>query len=187
MSLTMPLRKRLWYSIGVGYLQRYYDIPFTEFDLDIYYVRIKLNKRIKRFGTVTLQIERGNANNVSYNKTAVSSGFNRSYKNLEWYLPIKIDRSLSYFDQVGLSFRQETRLYEAEALDDALHAGRNHKDLKIDIWFSKKFIDRFEVTISSRFRKRDTESSYGWVRDLKNFNQMQLWCKIKWAFTYDNY
>ena len=187
MSLTMPLRKRLWYSIGVGYLQRYYDIPFTEFDLDIYYARIKLNKRIKRFGTVTLQIERGNANNVSYNKTAVSSGFNRSYKNLEWYLPIKIDRSLSYFDQVGLSFRQETRLYEAEALDDALHAGRNHKDLKIDIWFSKKFKDRFEVTISSRFRKRDTESSYGWVRDLKNFNQMQLWCKIKWSFTYDNY
>ena len=26
MSLTMPLRKRLWYSIGVGYLQRYYDL-----------------------------------------------------------------------------------------------------------------------------------------------------------------
>ncbi|MEC7855266.1 MAG: hypothetical protein VYC61_00865 [Candidatus Neomarinimicrobiota bacterium] len=186
-NLTMPIKNRLWYSLGAGYLQRYYDNTFTEFDLDIYYARIKLNKRIKKFGTISLQLDRGFAKNISYNKTAVSSDFDRSYESLEWYLPIKFDRSLSYFSQVGFSFRQEIRLYDAEALDDALHSGRNHKDLKLDIWIGRKINDRLEITISSRFRKRDTDSSYDWVRDLKSFNQMQLWCKIKWGFTYDNY
>jgi len=186
-SLTMPIRNRFWYSIGAGYLQRYYDNSFTEFDLDIYYARLKLNKRIKKFGTVSLQVDRLSADNITYNKTAVSSNFDRSYDAMEWYLPIKMDRSLSYFNQAGLSFRQEIRVYDAEALDDALHSGRNHKDLKIDLWLNKKISDRLEVTISSRFRKRDTESSYEWVKDLKSFKQMQLWCKIKWAFIYDNY
>ena len=174
-------------SFGFGYLQRYYDNPFTEFDLDIYYTRIRLNKRIKKFGTVSLQLDRISADNISFNKTAVSSNFDRSYEGLEWYLPIKIDKNLSYFDQMGLSLRQEIRVYEAEALDDALHSGRDHKDIKIDLWIKKKIGDELEVTFSSRFRQRDTESSYDWVSDLKSFNQMQIWCKIKWAFTYDNY
>ena len=186
-TITLPIRKRIWYTIGTGYLQRYYDNTFTEFDLDIYYARLRLNKRIKKFGTVSLQVDRVSAENVTYNKTAVSSNFDRSYDAIEWYLPIKMDRSLSYFNQAGLSFRQEIRVYEAEALDDALHSGRNHKDLKIDLWLNKKISDRLEITLSSRFRKRDTESSYDWVKDLKSFKQMQLWCKIKWAFTYDNY
>ena len=186
-TITLPIRKRIWYTIGTGYLQRYYDNTFTEFDLDIYYARLRLNKRIKKFGTVSLQVDRVSAENVTYNKTAVSSNFDRSYDAIEWYIPIKMDRSLSYFNQAGLSFRQEIRVYEAEALDDALHSGRNHKDLKIDLWLNKKISDRLEITLSSRFRKRDTESSYDWVKDLKSFKQMQLWCKIKWAFTYDNY
>jgi hypothetical protein len=177
----------MWYSFGIGYLQRYYDNPFTEFDLDIYYTRFRLNKRIKKFGTVSLQIDRISAENISYKKTAVSSNFNRSYEGFEWYLPIKLDKKLSYFNQVGLSLRQEIRVYEAEALDDALHSGRDHKDLKIDLWISKKISNDIEVTFSSRFRQRDTESSYDWVSDLKSFKQMQMWCKIKWSFTYDNY
>ena len=186
-SISMPFRNRMWYSFGFGYLQRYYDNPFTEFDLDIYYTRIRLNKRIKKFGTVSLQLDRISADNISFNKTAVLSNFDRSYEGLEWYLPIKIDKNLSYFDQMGLSLRQEIRVYEAEALDDALHSGRDHKDIKIDLWINKKIGDELEVTFSSRFRQRDTESSYDWVSDLKSFNQMQIWCKIKWAITYDNY
>ena len=186
-SLTMPIRNRIWYSIGAGYLQRYYDNTFTEFDLDIYYARLRLNKRIKKFGTVSLQIDRVSAENVTYNKTAVSSNFDRSYDAMEWYIPIKMDRSLSYFNQAGFSFRQEIRVYDAEALDDALHSGRNHKDMKIDFWLNKKITDRLDITLSSRFRKRGTDSSYEWVEDLKSFKQMHLWCKIKWAFTYDNY
>ena len=44
-----------------------------------------------------------------------------------------------------------------------------------------------DITLSSRFRARNTDSSYEWVKDLKSFKQIQLWCKIKWAFTYDKY
>jgi len=187
LAITLPIKKRIWYSIGFGYLQRYYDNPFTEFDLDIFYSRIKLNRRIKKFGTISLQIDRISAENILYKETAVSSNFDRSYEGLEWYLPIKMNKNLTYFSQLGMSMRQEMRVYEAEALDDALHSGRDHKDLKIDFWASKKIKDDILITISTRFRKRDTNSSYEWVSDLKSFKQMQIWCKIKWSFTYDNY
>ena len=187
MFLTLPMGKRFWYTFGTGYLQRYYDAPFTEFDLDIYYLRLKINKRIKNLGTVSFQVDRARAENITYKKTAVSSDFDRSYESAEWYLPIKLDRSLDYFDQFGVSLRKEIRIYKAEALDDVLHSGRNHKDMKIDLWVNKKINERLDITLSSRYRTRTTDSSYEWVKDLKSFKQMQLWCKIKWAFIYDNY
>ena len=101
MFLTLPAGMRFWYTFGTGYLQRYYDIPFTEFDLDIYYFRLKVNKRIKNLGTVSFQVDRASAENTTYKKTAVSSDFDRSYESVEWYLPIKFDRSLDYFDHIG--------------------------------------------------------------------------------------
>ena len=187
MFLTLPAGRRFWYTFGTGYLQRYYDIPFTEFDLDIYYFRLKVNKRIKNLGTVSFQVDRASAENTTYKKTAVSSDFDRSYESVEWYLPIKFDRSLNYFDHIGVSLRQELRVYKAEALDDVLHSGRNHRDMKIDFWINKSVSERLDITLSSRFRARNTDSSYEWVKDLKSFKQIQLWCKIKWAFTYDKY
>ena len=59
--------------------------------------------------------------------------------------------------------------------------------MKIDFWVNKKINERLDITLNSRFRTRTTDSSYEWVKDLKSFKQIQLWCKIKWAFTYDNY
>ena len=186
-SLTLPIRKRVWYTIGAGFLQRYYDNPFTEFDLDIHYYRLRLNTRIKKIGTVGFQLDRYFADNITYQRTAKASGFDRSYESLEWYMPFKFDRFISYLNHFGFSIRQELRSYNAESLEDPLHAGRNHKDLKFDLWVSKSISESIAITLTMRYRTRNTESVYDWVEELKSFKQINYWCKIKWDFSYDKY
>lgn len=44
MNLTQKIHQNHWINLGTGYLQRYYDKPFTEFDLDILYIKGKLNQ-----------------------------------------------------------------------------------------------------------------------------------------------
>ena len=105
----------------------------------------------------------------------------------QWYIPVKFKSPISLFDQIGLSIKQELRYYEAEASNDVLHAGRDHSDNKLTIWINKDLSDDMNVSLSARFRQRKTNSSYDWVSDLKSFNQVQLWCKIKWGFSYDKY
>ena len=90
-------------------------------------------------------------------------------------------------NELGVSLRSETRVYEAEDPDDPLHAGRNHVDSKYDIWVKKNLSEILTVTVSGRYRIRKTESAYDWVTDLKSFYQLQFWCKMEWDLIYDRY
>ena len=87
-GISHPLIKRTWVNIWAGYLQRYYNNPFTEFDLDIYYGRIKVNHSIRKFGTIGLQFEQGRALNTTFGETAVASDFDRSYSYYQFYIPM---------------------------------------------------------------------------------------------------
>ena len=187
LSISNRINKKNWYIISLGFLQRYYDNPFTEFDLNIYYTKVRINKKINKYGTISFQINRSVADNVTFTKTGISSDFDRSYESIEWYMPIKINSPIAIVENFGISFRQELRYYNAEAVNDVLHAGRDHVDNKLDIWFNKSLRENLDIVISARFRSRETGSSYSWVRDLKSFKQMQLWCKIKWGLSYDKY
>ena len=186
-TLTQRFGRRQWASISIGYLQRYYDRPFTEFDLDINYLRGKINKRIPGLGTVSLQVERGTALNRSFRQTAKASSFDRSYETLEWFIPIRVNRSIPFFSEIGASIRQETRSYAAESEDDPLHLGRSHQDRKYDLWAVKRITDEISLSITTRYRTRTTDSGYEWVEDLKSFQLLQLWCKIEWDLFYDRY
>ena len=124
---------------------------------------------------------------MTYKKTGISSDFDRSYESIQWYMPIKINSPISSIENFGFSLRQELRYYNAEAVNDILHAGRNHVDNKLEFWINKSLGDGLNIVLSARLRSRKTESSYSWVRDLKSFKQLQIWCKIKWGFSYDNY
>lgn len=186
-SLSNRVNRMSWYIVGIGFLQRYYVNPFTEFDLDIYYARFRINKKIQKYGTISLQFDKSIADNVTYKKTGISSDFDRSYESIEWYMPIKINSPISSIENFGFSLRQELRYYNAEAVNDILHAGRNHVDNKLEFWVNKSLGDGLNIVLSARLRSRKTESSYSWVRDLKSFKQLQIWCKIKWGFSYDNY
>ena len=186
-TITQKTGRREWFNLTIGFLQRYYEKPFTEFDLDIYYVRGKLNRRINNFGTVAFQLERGSADNITFGKTAKASALNRSYQTMEWYFPVRVKHKIPYMDEVGISARRETRIYAAEDPDDPLHAGRSHIDSKYDLWLKKNIIESVNVVLTGRYRTRVTNSGYEWVEDLKSFQLLQLWCKIEWELLYDQY
>jgi hypothetical protein len=187
MNLTQKIHQNHWINLGAGYLQRYYDKPFPEFDLEVLYIKGKLNQKLKKIGTIAFQLERGRAVSKSHYLPERPSSFNRSYETMEWYVPVKINHGIPFINELGISVRSENRAYDAEDPDDPLHAGRSHLDTKYDVWVKKELSDDLSATISGRYRTRKTQSAYGWVTDLKSFNQVQIWCKIEWDLIYDRY
>tara|TARA_B100000131_G_scaffold176256_1_gene170192 strand:- start:596 stop:1579 length:984 start_codon:yes stop_codon:yes gene_type:complete len=186
-NLSHRLSKNSWFNISSGYLQRYYARPFTEFDLDIIYFKGKINYRLKNFGSFSIQVNRGYADNISFTPNLRPSSFDRSYHTTEWFLPLKINKKLNFIKEIGVSARLEIREYEAEDSEDPLHSGRSHLDSKYDLWIKKRINEDFNFTLSSRFRTRVTDSEYAWVDDLKSFKQLQFWFTIEWGFIYDKY
>ena len=100
-ALTHRISKRYWVNLGVGYLQRYYDKPFTEFDLNINYVKVKLNQKLRKLGNISFQVNRGRATSQSHFLPDRPSSFNRSYETMEWYLPIKIQKGIPFLNEIG--------------------------------------------------------------------------------------
>ena len=186
-GFSYPLLKRTWLNIWGGYLQRYYNNPFTEFDLDIYYGKIKINRSIRKFGTVGIQFEQGRAVNKTFGETAVASDFDRSYNYYQFYIPISKTKRNRWTDGVGFSTRADIRTYDAENLSDPLHAGRNHLDLKLDVWAKKNITEWITLKSTLRYRSRSTKSQFEWVESLKSFSQWQLACKLEWNMIYDKY
>ena len=186
-SLTNRFTKNSWGTLGVGFLQRYYTRPFTEFDLDITYYKARFNFKLKRFGTLAFQINQGRAESESHLGTLRPSSFDRSYNTQELFIPFTIKYRLPFIQSFGFSYRSEKRIYDAEDPNDVLHAGRSHKDKKFSLWFRKNLGEDVSIKLSSRLRSRETDSGYEWVSDLKSFNQLQFWINIEWDLIYDQY
>ncbi|MFQ6605103.1 MAG: hypothetical protein ACE5D8_06055 [Fidelibacterota bacterium] len=186
-SGTMPITSLLWLKGGFGLTKRYYNSAFAEFDLDIYTTRIRATMRPVRWFQTALEYSRSRAQNITYLKTARSSDFDRTYSSREVYIPIIIRPGSFLFQRIGFSFRQENRSYIAEALDDPVHAGRNHIDRKLDFWLQENITDDIDVTFNIRYRTRQTKSDYAWVGELKSFNQWQSRITITKGFIYDRY
>ena len=186
-TLTQPLLRRWWANIGGGFLQRYYSRPFTEFDLNILYLNIKINHKFKNLGRISLQLKHGFAKNKTDQILLRPSSFNRSYKTYEWYFPIIITSKMPVFNKLGFSARIEKRVYDAEDPNDPLHSGRSHLDSKYDFWMEKDIGDFMSLKLTTRFRNRITDSQYEWVKDLKSYDQVQYWFTLKWNLIYDKY
>ena len=185
--ISQKFSKQSWSNFSLGYIQRYYNKPFTEFDLDIFYLRGKQNFRLKRFGKISIQYESGRALSKSNESPIRPSSFDRSYSYTELYIPTVINKNLIIVDELGLSYRLENRKYDAEDLNDPLHSGRSHQDSKYDIWIKKQIFEDMKIKLALRMRDRSTDSSYNWVSDLKSFNQLQTWISIEWKIDYDKY
>ena len=185
--ITQKISKYIWVNFGSGYLQRYYAKPFTEFDLDILYLRGKLNYKIQRLGSVSLQVTTGRAISDSGELPKRPSSFDRSYSNMEIYMPLKLRFKNHFFKEYGVSLRIDERIYDAENEEDVLHAGRSHIDQKYDLWIKKNIRQDIRLKLSGRYRIRKTSSAYGWVEDLKSFKQLQCALSMEWDFVYDRY
>ena len=186
-EFSYPIKRDQWMSILLSYNQRYYDIPFIEFDLDILSSSLKINRRVRNVGSIAIVLNLGTANNLTFGKTAKAGLLDRSYKNFEWYVPFTYGRGIGVLDKVGFSMRQDFRYYKAEEEGDQLHSGRNHIDNKMNIWAEKKINAKLLVKASLRYRFRLTESQFDWVSKLRTFHQWQAWISIEWKMVYDRY
>ena len=185
--VSYPINRRLWTSGFVSYTQRYFDKPFTEFDLDIVTTALKISKKFRGFGTIAFEGKFGVAENITFGKTAKASDLDRSYKHFEWYIPVRYSQGIGVLDEVGISLRLDIRLYGAETMGDPLHSGRSHEEVKWDIWGEKELSDNLTLKGSLRYRKRSTDSRYDWVSKLKTFDQVQAWVILEWDMIYDRY
>ena len=184
---TYPIKRSLWMTMQLSYNQRYFDSPFTEFDLDILSSFFKISKSIRDIGTIAVAFKFGDATNLTYGTTAKASLLDRSYKNFEWYVPLTINNDVGIFNKIGVSIKQDFRSYIVEAVGDPLHSGRNHKDSKYDIWAENKINEKIIIKASLRYRYRKTDSQFDWVSRLKTFHQWQAWISIEWKMLYDRY
>tara|TARA_B100002003_G_scaffold143486_1_gene132761 strand:- start:3262 stop:4317 length:1056 start_codon:yes stop_codon:yes gene_type:complete len=185
--MSHPLKRRLWVTGFVSYTQRYFDKPFTEFDLDIVTTALKVSKKFRSFGTIAIEGKYGIADNNTFGETAKASELDRSYKHLEWFVPISYNQGLFGLDDVGFSMRRNVRLYGAETIGDPLHSGRSHDEIKLDIWGEKELGDNLTINGTVRYRKRTTNSQFDWVSELKTFDQVQAWVTLEWDIIYDRY
>jgi len=185
--VSYPIKRRLWTSGFVSYTQRYFDKPFTEFDLDIVTTSLKVSKKFRGFGTIAIEGKYGIVDNITFGKTAKASDLDRSYKHFEWFVPVSYNQDFFGFDNVGISMRRDIRIYEAETMGDPLHSGRSHEEVKWDIWGEKELSENLTLKGSLRYRKRSTDSRFDWVSKLKTFDQVQAWVILEWDMIYDRY
>ena len=185
--VSHPIKLRLWVTGSLSYTQRYYDPSFTEFDSDITMTALKLSKRFRDFGTVSVEGIYGIADNITFGKVAKSSNLDRSYRHMELYLPMSYDQGLLGLKEVGFSLRADFRRYGVEDISDPLHSGRSHRETKFDIWIEKNLKENLMISCTIRFRNRYTDSRHDWVSELKSFDQLQAWISIEWKMLYDRY
>tara|TARA_B100001013_G_scaffold298435_1_gene199301 strand:- start:2185 stop:2850 length:666 start_codon:yes stop_codon:yes gene_type:complete len=185
--VSHPIKLRLWVTGSLSYTQRYYDPSFTEFDSDITMTALKLSKRFRDFGTVSVEGIYGIADNITFGKVAKSSNLDRSYRHMELYLPMSYDQGVLGLKEVGFSLRADFRRYGVEDISDPLHSGRSHRETKFDIWVEKNLKENLMISCTIRLRNRYTDSRHDWVSELKSFDQLQAWISIEWKMLYDRY
>ena len=185
--VSHPIKLRFWVTGSISYTQRYYDRSFTEFDSDIITTTLKVSKRFRDFGTISVEGIYGIADNITFEKVAKSSNLDRSYKHMELYLPITYDQGVLGLKEVGFSLRADFRQYGVEDISDPLHSGRSHRETKFDIWGEKNLKENLMISCTIRFRNRYTDSLHDWVSELKSFDQLQAWISIEWKMLYDRY
>ena len=187
LEVAHPIKKKQWVTMQLSYNQRYFDIPFTEFDLDILSSYFKISRKIDDFGTIAIAFKYGEATNTTFGNTAKASDLDRSYNNFEWYMPLTYNINTGLINKVGISIRKDYRNYIAESVGDPLHSGRNHKDNKFNFWADHKINESILIKTSLLYRYRKTESQFNWVSELKTFHQWQAWISIEWKMVYDRY
>ncbi|RMF10813.1 MAG: hypothetical protein D6762_00730 [Candidatus Neomarinimicrobiota bacterium] len=185
LEMTQPVMRRTWISSGVGFLQRYYSVPFTEFDLDITYGSFGLHRDWGRSYRTALNLTYGWAKNRGLHQTARASRLDRSYHYVEGDLPLLWRRPARHIREIGLSVRQEWRYYMAESSEDVLHSGRSHTDTQGNAWVRVNLAPDWSLKIQGRVRYRQTHSRYARVEDLKSFHQVLTWVEIAKEFEHD--
>ena len=165
---TMPIKpKKSSIKIGIIHERQIFDQNFTEFDLKIIGPVIEFKSKHKNIN-YSIYHERLEADNYTYIDGSFSTAYaDRSY--LQNRYKISLDKKISKKIKYGFVLDVYERENTSNIFGDNLHKNRKHVDLTLSSWI--KFNSN-KVTLA--LRKRQTESPYDWVTDLKTFERINV-------------
>ena len=181
LSMPIPYINRAYMLVRYLHEFQYYNSDFTEFDLDIANYYVKIRKKILNYFGISIAHMMSDANNISYLNGLVSTANkDRSYKQSITFLSLSAQKFslLGTKTSVGITQSMENRTFSSTIQSDVLHFGREHSDLKLNLWVKSYVSNNFAIKFKSIYRRRDTISSSEYVKDLKSFEKFEFWLSV---------
>jgi len=207
------LGKYEWVKLSYSYLPRYYlrdyrdkDIIiidnidpssdqylhscffcFTEFDLNIIAIGIKLSSKDYKNYPVQINFIQSFANNVTFqNGLHTTRDMNRGYSQRFFSFKLsKNNMALTIIQELGVLFSNTYRKYNSEIESDVLHYNRNQNESKINVWIGGDLNHSTGLRLDLINRSRDTFSVEKWVEELKSFKKTECFVTISYTFSSD--
>ena len=186
-SYSRPITESSWTRVKFAQTNWLYNQYFTEYDTKISIIELKyFFKAFKTSNNLWYSYSKGE--NSSYDSGYNSTKVDRSFNEHNWGLSAKIRArhiiKTNIINYVGFSLLIKNRIYDIE-VEDAIdywqyenYSGREHLETNFSLWIDKKINNQLTNQIKFKYRIRDVESAYDWIRDHKGFNKYEIIYKI---------
>jgi len=178
---------RSWIEGMLAYNTQYYDSSFTEFDLNIIAIGIKLSSKDYKNYPIQINFIQSFADNLTF-QNGLKSTLNIDRGYVQRYFSFKLNKKnmpIFFFHNLGVLFSNTYRKYTSDIESDLLHYSRSHNETKINLWLNGKLNNSTLIRLDIIKRTRDTFSDYEWVKDLKSFNKMEYYFTMSFSFSSD--
>ena len=181
------LVKRTWIEGILNYKTQYYNPDFTEFNLNISSISMKISSNYYKKYSAKVNFTQSFAENTTYqNGLKSTEDINRGYE--QQYISIMIDGKkipLIIVQNLGIQYSIAFRNYSSDIESDLLHHNRSHTEEKINCWFAGKLHGSVDYRVDCSHRYRNAVSDIIWVEDLKDFNKMEYYFTLSYEFSTD--
>ena len=186
-SYSKPLNNKSWLRIKASQTNWIYNKHFTEYDTKISLAELRYYFKILKFSN-NLWYSYSDGKNLSHNAGYTSTQIDRSFYEHNLGLSMKIrarhlikSDAINYF---GFSLLFKNRVYNME-IENAIdfwqyesYSGREHLETNFSFWIDKKINNQLTNQIKFKYRVRNIESVYDWIRNHKGFNKYEIVYKI---------
>ena len=191
-SYSLPIKyiPRTWMRIYIDFTKEYYNPHFTEFDLNKTLIQLDLNHKSKKKYQMKISISHGNAENISYESSLPSTGFDRSYvfDKVKGEVIYKV-RKINEIEDMGFSVLLEQRYYNLLSDKYSINNWKYYLDGRTKVWVDWNFMGdiRFKTYYQYRWRDASTQiyGDFDWVEDIKSYSKHEFWLELAYNFTLD--
>jgi len=183
LSYSRAINELGWARVRFAQTNWLYNEHFTEYDTKISLIELKyFFKGFKASNNLWYSYSK--ADNSSYNTGYNSTNIDRSFNEHNWGVSSKIRArhiiKTNIIDNIGFSLLVKNRIYNMESIDDfdfwqyENYNGREHLETNFSFWIDKKINNQLTNQIKFKYRIRNVESVYDWIRDHKGFNKYEI-------------
>ncbi len=183
-SISWPLYRKTWVRIKPQMNRQYFNPAFTEFDMDVRSIELKVSTRLIPGWSLSGWFKSGRGDNTTFEDGLISTRQDRSYE-----LAAGGANIWKYFHHpiqaVGLITSIEHRVYTSEMANDPLHSGREHVEYRAGIRVKGKLLQDLSGELKLNYRHRKTVSEFSWVEESKTWTKFDIWFELNYKFSLD--